>query len=133
MGAINMNSERIDEIMLVVESRLNEWAEWASHGNWFGVGYSACSIIYRLMTEGAILIKSTAPQLLPNNEEAEQMEALICELWNQNKDLAEALRINYLIQGSLRYKAKKFSINRDRLTYNLDLARQWLAGRLSAS
>jgi hypothetical protein len=125
-----MNKVEVAEIMQIVEDRLNEWAEWASHGNWFGIGYSPCSILYRLMTEG-ILIKSTAPLIHPTNEEAEEMEALIRDLWNQNKDLADALRIHYLFQGSLRYKANKFSINRDRLTYHLDMARQWLAGRLS--
>jgi hypothetical protein len=130
-GVIDMK-ERVGETMQKVEDRLIEWAEWASHGNWFGVGYSQCSVVYRLMTTG-MLIKSTAPYIEPNNEEAEEMEALICELQNQNNDLANALRIHYLMSGSLRYKAKKFSISRDRLTYHLDMARQWLAGRLSAS
>jgi hypothetical protein len=123
-----MNSESIQ----YVEDRLNEWAAWVSHGNWYGLGYSPCSVLYRLMTEG-ILTKTTAPKMLPCNENAEEIEALIYEMWKQDQALAEALRINYLTQGSLRYKAKKFSINRDRLAYHLDMARQWLAGRLSAS
>jgi hypothetical protein len=125
-----MNKEKIYDSTRFVENRLNEWAEWVSHGNWYGIGYSACSIVYRLMTEG-IIIKSTAPQIHPNNEEAEEMEALICELWKQNNDLANAIRIHYLYSGSIRHKAKKFLIHRNHLAYQLDLAHQWLAGRLS--
>jgi hypothetical protein len=122
-----MNSE----IMQHVEDRLNEWAEWFCHGNWYGLGYSPSTTIYRLMTEG-IIVKGAISNMLPTNENAEEIEALIYEMWKQNEDLANAVRINYLTQGSVRHKSKKFSIHRNRLTFQLDLARQWLAGRLSA-
>lgn len=120
-----------DEFMTYVETRLLQWADWCGSGNWYGLGYPSTSIVYRIMTEG-VIINSTAPKHIPDNKEAEEIEALIVELGKHSEQLAIALRINYITGGSMRYKAKKFAIHREKLTHQVNMARQWMAGRLSA-
>ena len=126
-GGASMRKDFID----YVEKRLEHWAQWYSLGNHYGLGYKSESIAHVLMTIG-VMIKSTGINSLPCDKEAEEIETLICDLHKQNEGLAHALHIHFLTEGSIRSKAKKFAIDRDRLSYNLDMARQWLAGRLSA-
>ncbi|MDX1901871.1 MAG: antiterminator Q family protein [Gammaproteobacteria bacterium] len=114
-----------------VEERLQQWAEWYSRGNLFGLGYPSCSLEYRLMTEG-IIVKTTGAKTLSSNEEAEEIEALVREMAHQNEKIALALRCQYFSCGTLRVKAKKLHISHNQFKYYVDLGHQWLAGRLSA-
>jgi hypothetical protein len=128
---MTMIAEYIDEkFSEYVESRLQEWAEWFSHDNWYGLGYPRRNILHRLMTEGLVGM-SIYSNYLPNNKNAEEIEALISEMSKQNKNMAYALRIHYLTSGSMRYKANEFHIPRPLLTRYVDMAKQWIAGRLS--
>ncbi len=121
--------EITNEAIKYVVNRLEEWAEWFSRGNWHGLGYSAKTIIYHLMTEGAI-IHSTS-NVLPVHEAAEEIEALICEMQKEHDDLAYVVRIHYLAEGSQRQKSQLFNIHRDHLSERLHSAHYWLAGRLA--
>ena len=122
----------IDENFLgYVEERLDQWAKWFSEGNSYGMGYSPCSIEYRLMTVG-IINKSSGPKPLAYNEEAEEIESLICELAKQDKLTAEVLRYHYLQKGSFRDKSKAFNISHNQFSHFVDMAHHWLAGRLTA-
>ncbi len=121
-----------DDLKRYLEERLNEWAEWYSHGNWYGVGFSPCSIEYRLMTEG-ILVKNTAPKVSPTNENAEEIESWVNDMAKQNDRMALALRYNYFTKGGLRFKAQKIQVSHMLFKSYVDMAHQWLAGRLSAS
>ncbi len=114
-----------------VEERLQQWAEWYSRGNLYGIGYPIYTVEYRLMTEG-IVVRSTGPKPMPFNEEADEIEILIKEMAQQNQKMALALRCQYFSSGALRVKAKKLHISHSQFKYLLDLAHQWLAGRLSA-
>ncbi len=114
-----------------VQRRLQEWAEWFSRGNFYGLGYPSCSIEYRLMREGSIT-KHSGSRPLPCNTEAEEIEKLVKELSEQNNNLAIALRCFYFTNGSLRVKAKNVAISHVYLKYYVDMAHQWLMGRLSA-
>jgi hypothetical protein len=121
----------IDENFLeYVEERLDQWAKWFSHGNSYGLSFSPCSIEYRLMTVG-IINKNPGPKPLPYNEEAEEIEMLVNEMSKQNKMMADVLRYNYFTQGAVRSKAKQLDIPRLNFERNVEMARQWLAGRLS--
>lgn len=120
-----------DEFVKYVEERLHQWAEWYSRGNLYGLGYPSCSMEYRLMTEG-IVVKSTAPKPLPCHEEAEEMEGLVKEMAKQNSHMAIAIRCYYFTYGALRIKAKKLHISHSQFKYYVNMAHQWLAGRMSA-
>ena len=125
-------SKEHDNFMNYIERRLEHWAEWHSTGNYYGVGFHSETIEYVLMTVG-IMVKSTGIKPLPCDEDAEEIEMLISEMSVQNNELANALRIQYLYNGSTRTKSKEFRIPRPHLTRLTDMARQWLAGRLSAT
>lgn len=125
------------EFIKYVEQRLDEWATWYSSGNSYGLGFPRRSIEHILMTEG-IVPTSTKPQLLPCNEDAEEIEALVVEMGKQNNKMAYILRHHYFEPGALRAKAVCFSEIHSKVSYNkfkvyVDMAKQWLAGRLSAS
>lgn len=121
---------RNEELMDYIEERLHQWAEWFSRGNFCGLGYPPCSMEYRIMREGTV-IRSTGPRPLPTNEAAEEMEALIREMAQQNINMALALRCEYFNRGSLRKKAQKLNISHTQFKNYLGMAHQWLAGRIS--
>lgn len=124
---------KIDENFLdYVEIRLQQWAKWFSCGGFNGLGYPSCSIIYKLMTVG-IVNKNRGLQTLPFNEEAEEIEMLINEMTKQNKLMADVLRVNYFVGGGARVKAKEFDMSRLKFERHVDMAKQWLAGRLSGA
>lgn len=120
-----------DQFIEYVEERLQQWAEWFSAGNFYGVGFPRCSIEYRIMTEGHV-IRSTAEKSFQINSEAEEIEEMVNEMAIQNKNMALALRCHYFTQGSLRFKAKKAEISHMQFKYYVDMAHQWLVGRFSA-
>jgi hypothetical protein len=128
----NSESREKPPVLTYVEKRLIEWAEWFSWGNAYGLGYSSCSIEYRLMTEG-VMTKYTGFKPIACNEAAEEIEALVVEMADQNFSMANALRGYYFMGGSLRSKAKCLKISHTQLKYAVDMAHQWLAGRLSAN
>lgn len=119
-----------NDILQYIERRLEEWADWYSRGNNYGLGYPSCSILYRLMKEGHI-IRSSGPKPLPTNEAAEEIESLIKIMAQQNQTMALALRCQYFTQGSLRQKAKQLNMSHTQFKHYVDMAHQWLAGRLS--
>lgn len=121
-----------DKFMKYLEERLYQWAEWYSRGNLYGLGYPPCSLEYRIMTEGTI-IRSTGSRSLPTNAAAEEIENLVREMSQQNQTMALALRCQYFNRGSLRIKAKRLNISHTQFKHYVDMAHQWLAGRLSAT
>jgi hypothetical protein len=121
-----------DGLKKYLDERLNEWAEWYSHGNWHGLGFSPCTVEYRLMTEG-VVIKGTAPKHSASNEDAEEIESWVKEMSEQNFKMALALRYHYFTEGGFRMKAKKVLVSHTQFKKYVDMAHQWLAGRLSAA
>ena len=121
-----------EDFMIYVERRLEHWARWFSSGNYYGLGYHSESIEYVLMTVG-IMIKSTAPKPLPSDEEAEEIEAIVREMAEYNEKMATMLRIHYFGNGLVCERARKLGMSYARFRAYVDMARQWLAGRLSAS
>lgn len=120
-----------NELMKYLEERLYQWAEWYSRGNFCGLGYPPYSLEYRIMREGT-LVRSTGSRPLPTNEAAEEIEALVVEMKNYNSDMALALRIHYFNRGSLRTKSKKLNISHMQYKRYVEMAHQWLTGRLTA-
>jgi len=121
-----------DTFMHYLEERLNQWADWYSRGNFYGLGYPPYSTEYRLMTEG-IVHRSDGSKRLPVNEAAEEIEALVKEMAHYNQVMALALRYQYFLTGGFRIKAVKLKISHSLFKYYVDMAHQWLAGRLSSS
>jgi predicted DNA-binding protein (UPF0251 family) len=121
-----------ENMLAYVERRLTEWGDWFARGNVYGLGYPPCSVEYRLMREGIVRTNPAGQKYTPMNENAEEIEKLVQELALQNNHLALALRDYYINQFSLRKRAKEAGISHTRLKYLLDMAKQWMVGRLSA-
>lgn len=120
-----------NEFLKYIEQRLEQWADWYSRGNWYGLGYPVCSIEYRIMKEG-ILSKNTGYRSLPDNKEAEEIEKLVNEMSEYNKIMALAIRCHYFSCGGLRTKAGKIKVSHMQYKSYVDMAHQWIVGRLSA-
>jgi hypothetical protein len=131
MFCLNMVPSMSEPFVMYVEERLQQWAEWYSRGNWYGLGYPSCSIEYRLMKEG-VIVKTTGPKPFPSHEEAEEIELLVNEIAKQNEKIALALRCQYFGHRRSRERAKLLGVSYAQFRVYVDLGRQWLAGRLSA-
>jgi len=121
---INVNKPFAD----YVEFRLQEWAEWFSRGNFYGIGYPSSTIEYRLMTE-ALIFQQKGHKSLHCHHDAEEIESLVCEIRHQNNKMALALRYHYFNYHD--YKSTLL-ISRTQFQNYLGMGRQWIAGRLSA-
>jgi len=115
-----------------IEKRLYDWADWYSRDHCYGLGYPPYSMEYILMTKG-IRSSSGKSSFLPCNEEAEEIEYLVKEMSQYSYNMALALRCHYFMNGGLRIKAKRINISHMQYKGYVDMAHQWLAGRLSAS
>ena len=116
-----------------IERRLQTWADWFMR-DLHGLGYSRESSIM-MFQKGIKFGKDKAYNLLvlQTNESAEEIEKLVVEMSGQNLKMADALRKYYLgREPILRLKAKALGISEAQFKILLGMARQWLAGRLSA-
>jgi hypothetical protein len=121
------------EINNYVECRLEEWADWyLRHGD-LGLGYPKRTLEGRLMDEGGVLIKATLPPDLQCNAEAEEIEHFVVELRHQDARLATVLKEQYFGFGNAMSKAKRLKLSYANFRVQLDMAKHWMAGRLSAS
>ncbi|MFT3741105.1 MAG: hypothetical protein QM752_00205 [Gammaproteobacteria bacterium] len=114
-----------------VRERLEQWADWYIRGNDFGLGYPKCSIEYRMRTEGRMQ-KRRGVKPLPSNEAAEEVENLIKEMAeHHNRLMADAIRCQYLVTGTLRTRANRLNVSHSGFKSLVDMGEQWLTGRLS--
>jgi antitermination protein Q len=120
-----------EQMQTYVERRLEEWGHWYSRGNLHGLGYPPCSIEYRLMHEGIVRTQPAGHRAMPVNERAEEVEKLVQEMSLQNSSMALALRDYYFNYYSLRKQARAGGISHTQLKHLLDMAKQWVVGRLS--
>ena len=87
----------------------------------------------RKISNGNTVIQHRNQPVLLSNPDAEEIEKQICILAKQTKMLADALRVYYLTVGTMEQKAKKINTSYTQLKVHLNMAKQWLAGRLTQS
>jgi hypothetical protein len=122
------NYEHIDDYL---ELRLNEWGEWLRIGNSLGIGYPRQSIL-ALIQEGKIITKNKKfRSIIETHENAEEIEKLVSEMAQYKLYMAQALRSYYLDSLSLRSGAKKLGISHTQYNLYVQMAKQWLVGRMS--
>ncbi len=119
------------DFMGYVERRLDHWADWFKSSNHYGLGFHSEKIEYILMTVG-MMIKSTDVKPLPSDEEAEEIELLVREMACHNSKMADALRIHYFDRKKSRDRANAIQMASTPFKNYVKMAKQWLAGRLSA-
>jgi len=120
------------DISTYLDERLINWAEWYTRYLDSGLGYPSQSIESLLLQHGGAVVKTTGSKPLPVCQSAEEIENMISELAKQNLKLANALRTYYLQRGSMQHKAKCLSISYSQFKVYVDMAKQWLIGRLTA-
>ena len=126
-----MSPDKYDNFDDYLEDRLAEWGEWLRTGNSLGIGYSSQSIL-ALIREGRIISRSkNFSSVLETNERAEEIEKLIAEMAKYKFEMAQVLRCYYLDNLSLRSNARKLGVSHMQYNLYLQMAKQWLVGRLS--
>lgn len=113
-----------------LEDRLEQWADWYVRGNFYGIGYPSCALEYRLLHEGHIQ-RNPGPRPMPTNDSAEEIEDLVKQMGEYNQIMAKALRCQYFMSGTLRTRAVHLKMSHTQFKHCVDMAKQWLAGRLS--
>jgi hypothetical protein len=131
-GLAMIDEETNKEFATYLEYRLQEWAEWFSKGNFYGVGFPSCTVEYRLMTE-ALINQQSGYKSLHCNSDAEEIELLINEMAEQNFKMALALRTQYFKKRKAQDYSSEVGVSGTRFRGFVEMGKQWLAGRLSAS
>lgn len=119
-----------------VEYRLQQWADWYTRGNLYGIGYPSTSTEYRLMTEGNI-VRNPGAMLAPTHDGAEEMEMLVKKMAEQNRLMALVIRCHYFHPDSFRTNSNYLKKMGVEISYNhfkhyVEMAKQWLIGYLSS-
>ena len=118
------------DIQNSIENKLEQWATWYIKSGDYGLGYPSKAVEARIM-EHDVYCRTAGPKYLPSNETAEEIEVLITEMFKQTPKIALALREEYFSRGTLPQKAKNIGVSRSQFKVCVDMAKQWLAGRLS--
>lgn len=119
------------DINRYVEERLEGWASWYIQYGDYNLGYPQKNYVWQMMKLGGFYIKPTVCPNLRCNKEAEEIESYVVELMRQKQILALVLREQYFGQGSVHCKAKRLKISYPFFRQHLDMAKQWMVGRLS--
>jgi hypothetical protein len=104
---------------------------WYVRNDNASLGFPNHCASYRLMTYGNV-IQSSSQSNLSYNEEAEEIENFIREMREYHKQMAQALRIQYVSNKSYKERAIEMKISYAQFKIFVEMARQWVAGRLSA-
>lgn len=115
-----------------VDNQLQRWAAWYFAVLTDGLGYPKRSVEGALLDSGGVLIRSTRGKSIPTNEDAEQIDKLLCELGQYKPELASAVKIRYT---SRKIKTSLESLKIPYPTYKVRLQEglAWLAGNLTAN
>lgn len=117
-----------------LERRLEHWAEWCLKQSDHGLGYPKRSLEAR-MQEGYGFFEKTYKRNghIPVNPAAEEVESSISELAQYQATLAKVLRLEYTQKGTQASKAHIMQTSVSHFKHLLNLAKAWLAGRLTIS
>ena len=127
-----MVPDKFDDFDDYLEHRLVVWGEWLRTGNYLGIGYSNQSIL-NLIMEGKIITRNKKfSTVLETHEAAEEIERLVAEMSEYKLEMAQALRLYYLDNLSLRSSANKIGVSATLYKLYVRMGKQWLIGRLSA-
>lgn len=112
-----------------VNFRLKKWAAWSIKCINAEIGYPSRSVEGRLMDDGGILSKSSAPFYGFSNEECEEIEAYINELVLYKPKFARALKLKYFSKN-IKNDLEKIGMSKDTYHKHLQGARVWFAAKI---
>lgn len=115
---------------IYVDHKLKKWGRWYLTILLDGLGYPKKSIEGKLLDGGGLLIKSTAPYHIPEDEDCEEIEEILSEMASYKKELAFAIRVKYT---SSNLKKTLIAHKMPYPTFNKHFgeAKAWIASRFS--
>ncbi|GAB4394070.1 MAG: hypothetical protein Tsb005_15030 [Gammaproteobacteria bacterium] len=123
----------MNEMLYYVEQRLAQWADWTLRYGDFGLGYPKQSTAALVASNSIVAQRHTrGSAYIPVNAHAEAIERMVKELAAQDALLARALRAYYFLPGTLKSKAHAIHCSYSQFKVHVAMAKQWMAGRLSA-
>lgn len=116
-----------------LESRLLDWADWYGRNLDHGLGFRNETMEYRLWKHG-MCIRGTGKSDEPENDQAEEFERWVVQLYQWNTVLAEAIcaryiEYRYLTMGQI--ARDKLSISVRVFEDRLSQAKNFLAAKLT--
>ena len=112
----------------LLERALEHWARWCLRSG-IHMGYPTESALHHRHAPGKTSAKKDTVLV---DECAERIEALVLDLCTTALFLAKALRVHYVGVGPQRRKAALLQRSPAQFRVDVDMARYWLMGRLSA-
>lgn len=117
-----------------VEQRLSEWGEWFSRGDYIDIGFPRKNILARMRDEGGQLIRATGQKPFPTNTRAEEIEALLMMLNDDQPISAHVLIITYLYpEAPLLVAEEKFGYKKSNYYNYYNVGFAWIKGYLIAN
>lgn len=110
--------------------KLRHWGIWYNSIISMGLGFTDKSLIGQLIDAKGELIKSSYKSLVPENQEAETIDALIIQLAETEFEKARVLGIHYALNVSSNQKIQKSNLPRTTYFRYLTVAEEWLSQRL---
>lgn len=120
------------KVEIYLEQRLNTWADWYSHGNNYRLSYPPVSMTYYACYQQPAVKKRNQSNILPSNQDAEEIDDMVREMVKCCPILADVLRCQYFTIGTLRQKAEKMQLSHTQFRNYIEMSKAWLAGRLMA-
>jgi hypothetical protein len=114
-----------DPELQALKSRLEEWAEWYSGGQAYGLGYASQALMYQATSSRG----AQAMAYLPSHADAEEVESWVREMARTYPLMACVLRQYYFHSGSLRSHARGLNISHVHVKRLVQDAHQWLLRR----
>jgi len=116
-----------------LEERLEKWGNWCVREEDNGLGYPSRSLDAIVLEEAGVLEKRRGHRAIPINPNVDEIESMVRELSKRDPILAKALREKYVGRGTLKARANNLGISYSTFKIYVELAKYWLAGRLSIS
>ncbi len=110
--------------------KLRQWGLWYNSILAMGLGFSNKSILGQLIDAKGELIKSSQEQLVPANETAEKIDALVNQLAGHEFEKARILCIHYTVIGSKELKIQKANVSRATYFRYLAAAECWISEQI---
>jgi len=114
-----MNDEITDPHMIHL---LTSWGKWSKHHP--NIGGAGCTIEYRLMNEGGVLISSTNENL-DDDPGSENVDKVIAKLPKPHKKI---LCVRFIYKEGRQMEADKMMLSKAAYKNRLNMAIAWFSG-----
>lgn len=112
-----------------VEGRLRRWGHWSMRCLTGGLGFPTRSEIGRLIDNGGILSKSTAPYHEITDDECSETDVAVNQLHICRPRLARIIVIKYT-SANVKQKILAEGINYEAYKKDIKVAKAWISGML---